>query len=94
MYRMKEKINQKRKKYQKAWKERKKVLVKKKKKKYRFEKHVTVNKNTYIQFKRIFDKKKSNKFIAFWINSDLDKVTNNKLNVNDNSYSVEINNVQ
>lgn len=68
--------------------------ISKKKKKYRFEKHVTVNKNTYIQFKRIFDKKKSNKFIAFWINSDLDKVINNKLNVNDNSYSVEINNVQ
>lgn len=32
--------------------------ISKKKKKYRFEKHVTVNKNTYIQFKRIFDKKK------------------------------------
>lgn len=35
-----------------------KSISKKKKKKYRFEKHVTVNKNTYIQFKRIFDKKK------------------------------------
>lgn len=77
MYRMKEKINQKRKKYQKSWKERKKALAKKKKK-YRFEKYVTINKNTYVQFKRIFDKKKCNKSIAFWINLDLDKVTNRK----------------